>query len=138
MQGLHACLKAFNLYIDDCFRAARFNLPLGGMRADRVLQVVNVVNEDAIQLVHGGIDIARNSDVDEKHRAISPAGQKTLSVLAAENRNRSARGGDHDVRLLAVVVEFVEADGTAAEVLGQALGAFISPVGNKNGPRSSR
>ena len=77
--------EALDLFVDDLFRAFRLALPVGDVRADHLLQVVDVVDEDAVQLVHLGIHVARHGNIDEEHRPVAAAGQELLAVLAAED-----------------------------------------------------
>ena len=81
---------------------------VGDVRDDYLLQVVDVVDEDAVQLVHLRIDIARHRDIDEEHGTVTAAAQETLAVLLAEDGVRRAGGADDDVGARNGVVELLE------------------------------
>ncbi len=57
---------------------------------NHLLQIVDVVNEDAVQLVHLRIDVAWDRNVDEEHGAIAAAGQELLTMFLAEDGMRRA------------------------------------------------
>ena len=81
------------------FGAIGFHAAVGHMRSDNLLQVVDIVDEDAVQLVHLRIDVARNRDIDEEHRPVAAAAQELLAMLFAEDGVRRAGGADDDVGL---------------------------------------
>src|SRR5581483_6954902 len=62
-----------------------------------LLQIVNIVDEDAVELIHLRINVARNGDIDEEHGPVAAAMQKSLAMLAAEDGVRRACRCDHDV-----------------------------------------
>ena len=117
------CSRAWNLStssLHDGFGAIGFYPPVGNMRGDHLLQVVDVVNEDAVQLVHLRIDVARHRDIDEEHRTVAAAAQELLAMLFAEDGMRRAGGADHDVGAGNGLVELLEGDGLAIELLAPA------------------
>ena len=63
-------LEALDFDFDDGFGALRFFLAIGNVRGDHLLQIVDVVDEDAVQLVHLRIDVARHGDIDEEHGTV--------------------------------------------------------------------
>ena len=65
--------------------------------------------------------------------SVFAAGQKLLSVLAAENRVRRSGGSDNDVGAVAGGVEILELDGLSVELLREADGALVGSVGDKDG-----
>ena len=95
------------------------------------MQIVNVVNEDPVQLVHLRIDIARYGDIDEKHRAVLSSLKELQSVLASEDRMRGTRRGDDDVRSVRRIVELVKADRFALESARQFHRTIVRPVRDK-------
>ena len=99
---------------------------------DGLLQVVDVVGEDAVELAHLRRNVAGDGDVDEEHRAILAAGEELLSVFAAEDGVRRAGRGDDDVGAVAGVVQVLELDGLAVELLRQADGAIVGAVGDED------
>ena len=42
---------------------------LAQVGVDHFLQIVDVVEEDVVEIVDGGLDIARHRDIDQEHRA---------------------------------------------------------------------
>src|SRR5438093_5282046 len=96
MEALEACLEPLDFSFDNFFRVLCFILATGEMRGNHILQIVNVIDEDAVELVHRGINIARNGDINEEHGSILPPREKLFAVFAAEDRNRSTRRGNDD------------------------------------------
>ena len=64
--------------------------------------------------------------------SVFAAGEKLLSVLAAENGVRRSGGSDDDVGAVAGGVEILELDGLSVELLRQADGALVGSVGDKD------
>ena len=133
IEGLDARLKALDLAVDNSFRAVRFFLAVGHVRGDSLLQVVNVVDEDAVELVHLRIDIARDSNVDEEHGAVLTAAKEQLAVLRAEDSMRRARRSDDDIAAVACLIELLKVDSLAVEFLRQVCCAVVGTVGHKDG-----
>ena len=102
------------------------------MRGGNLLQIVDVVDEDAFDLVHRRIDVARDGDIDEEHGPVAAAVHELLAVLAAEDGVRRAGGTDDDVGFGGGVVELFERDDAAIEGLGKLAGAFQGAVGDEN------
>ena len=103
------------------------------MRGDSLLQVVNVVNEYAVELVHLRIDIARDSNVDEEHGAVLTTAKEQLAVLPAEDGMRRAGRSDHDIAAVACLIELLKVDSLAVEFLRQVCCAVVGTVGYKDG-----
>ena len=75
------------------------------------VQVVEVVEEDAVELAHRGLDVARHRDVDEEQRPLPPAAlpraASTSSLL--DDGARRAGAADHDVGHRQLLAQRVEA-----------------------------
>ena len=108
IEGLQARLELVHLQLHDGFGAIGFGLAIGDVRRHHLLQVVDVVNEDAVQLVHLRIDVARDRDIDEEHGTVLAAAQELFAVLLAEDGVRRAGGADDDVGLRHGLVELFE------------------------------
>ena len=50
-----------------------------------LLEIVDVVDEAAFEVVDGGIDVARDGDVDEEDRAVPAAMNKRAAVVRGED-----------------------------------------------------
>ena len=85
MQSLQPRLKPLDLCFNDALGVFCLLPPALNIGSDRLLQIVDVINEDAVQLVHFRINITRNGDVDEEHRPIFPPAQKLFAMLSAED-----------------------------------------------------
>ena len=72
---------------------------LAEVGVDDFLQVVDVVQEDVVELVHGRLDIARHSDIDEEDRLVAARGDDALHLVLVEDVVRRAGAGDEDVHL---------------------------------------
>ena len=103
-----------------------------------LLQVVDVVDKDAVQLVHLRVHVAGHGNVDEKHGAVAAAVQEGLPVLGAEDGVRRAGGADDDVGAAGGLVKLVEWNHlriTALKLLGHAARALLGAVGDQDGAR---
>ena len=85
--------------------ACGFAAAVGEVGGGDLLEVVDVVDEAAFDLVHAGIDVAGDGDVDEEHGAVAAAVQEVLAVGAAEDFLRGTGGGDDDVGAGGLLVE---------------------------------
>ena len=74
VERLDAGLESFDFQGDDGFGALSFLTPVGDVAGDRLLQVVDIVDENTIQLVHRRVYIAWHRDIDEE---ISGEDQRT-------------------------------------------------------------
>jgi hypothetical protein len=106
---------------------------VGDVAGNGLLQVVDVVDEDAVKLVHGRINIARNGDVDKEHGAVLSAGQEQLAVLAAEDGVRGTGRCNDDVGPVAGIVQIFEMDRLPFEFIGKADGPVIGAIGDEDG-----
>jgi len=52
---------------------------------DRLLQIVDVVNKNAVDLVHFRIDVARYGDIDKKHGLVLAQRHELFAVFAFED-----------------------------------------------------
>ena len=91
IKSLQARLKAFNLAFDNVRGALRLFFAIRDVRSHGLLQIVDVVDEDAVHLVHLRIDIARHRNIDEEHGTILAAAHEQFAVLAAEDSVRELR-----------------------------------------------
>jgi hypothetical protein len=88
------------------------------------LQVVNVVDKDAFELSHCGIYIARDRNVDEEHGFVAAAVHECLAMFAAEDGMRGTGGADDNVGFADCVVELIERNYAAVELLGHEAGTL--------------
>jgi hypothetical protein len=126
-------VEALDLNGDEGFRVDSLAAAFFHMRRGHLLQVVDVVDEDTVELVHLRIDVARNGNIDEKHRPVAAAMEKCLAVLAAEDRQRSAGGADDDVGFAGGFVELFEADDFSVELAGECACALFCPITDEDG-----
>ncbi len=100
-------------------------------------RVVDVVDEAAFDLVHTGIDVTGDGDVDEEHGAVAAALEEVLSVRAVEELLGGSGGGDDDVGTVGLFVEsFVWDDGggdrSVEEFGGELFGTGLGAIGEKD------
>ncbi len=74
-----------------------FAAAVGLVGGGDLLEVVYVVDEAAFDLVHAGVDIAGDGDVDEEHGAVTAALEEVSAVGAGEDLLRRAGASDDDV-----------------------------------------
>ena len=123
---------------DDGFGSSGFAAAIGEVGSGHLLKIVDVVDEAAFDFVHARVDVARNGDVDEEHRAVAPSMEEVLTVGATEDFLRGPGGGDDNVGARRLGVEVVEGDrfgmdGGSGEVRGNLFGARPGTVGDEDG-----
>ena len=127
--GLEALLVFFDFVADDGLGCGGFATAVGKVGGGYLLEIVDVVDEAAFDVVHAGVDVARNGDVDEEHGAVAAALEEVLAVGASEEFLRGSGGGDDDVGAVGLGVELVEWDCGAVELCCDLFGAGLSAVG---------
>ena len=95
--GLGARLKLAHLFVHQGLSAYGLFAPVAQVRLHHLLQIVDVVNKDAVQVIQPGINVARHRNVDEEHRAVLACLQKLFAMLFAEDGMWRARRADDDV-----------------------------------------
>src|ERR1019366_3551479 len=100
------------------------------------LQVVDVVDEDSVDLIHRRLDIARDSNINEENGPVATALHEGLSVFTAENGVRRAGRGNDDVGFGCRFVKLVEGNDAAFEGLSQLTCSFEGAVGHEYGSGS--
>ena len=88
VERAQAGFEALDFAGNDGFGEFGFLAAVGNVARDRLLQVVDVVSEDAVELGHFRRDVAGHGDIDEEHGPVLAAGEELLSVFAAKNRLR--------------------------------------------------
>src|ERR1700732_2360286 len=126
-------LKALDFAGNNGFREFSFLAAVRDVARHGLLQIINVVGEDAVELPHLGRNVAWYSDIDEEHRPVLAARQELLSMFAAEDGVWRAGRSDDDVGAIAGVIQVVELDGLPFELLRQADGPLIRPIGHEDG-----
>jgi hypothetical protein len=119
VERLQAGVEFIDLAIDDRLRFFGFLLAIGNVRTDRLLQIVDVIDEDAVDLVHLRIDVAGHGDIDEEHGLVLAQRHELFAVLGLEDEVRRAGRGNDDVGAIAGVVEPAELDRLSVEFLRQ-------------------
>src|SRR6266511_3640298 len=113
--------------------------PAAGQRLghDR-LEIVDVVEVAAVELVDPRVEIARNREIDEEERPPLPSGQCALDVLPRQDPAGRAGRGEEDVRARESRVQLLESKGGGAEAAGELLCTFGRTVRNEGDRRPSR
>src|SRR5215813_1055013 len=130
--------EAFDFAGDNDFGSLCLSLAIGDMRRDCLLQVVDVINEDAVQLIELRINVSWYGNIDEEHGPIAASAQKQLAMFTAENRMRSPRRCNHDVGFVAGLIKLLKHNCLAIELVGKLHSAIESAVGYENRCRSMR
>src|SRR5208283_627278 len=131
IESLQACLKFLDLAIDDGLRLLGFFLAIGYVRSHSLLQIVDVINENAVEFVDLRVDVAWNGDIDEEHGLVLAARHQLFTVFAPEDEVRGAGRGNYDVGALAGVIKAAELDCLPIKFLRQPDGTVIGAVGDK-------
>src|SRR5580700_8873792 len=94
VEGLQASLKTYDFALDNVGGALGLLFAIRHVRGDGLLQIVDVVDENSVHLVHLRINVARYRDIDEEHGTVLAPAHKELAVLTAEDGVRSASRGN--------------------------------------------
>src|ERR671923_808167 len=116
---------------DDLLGLGRLAAAAAQALLDDHLEVVDVVEEAAVQRLDAGIEIPRDGKVDEKERPPLACRKCALDLLPRENGVGRARRRDDDVCLLELSVDALERQRGAAEALGEGGRTVDRPVGNE-------
>jgi len=152
---IHALEVELDLAGDDGFGGGGLSAAVGEVGGGDLLEVVDVVYEAAFDLVHEGIDVAGDGDVDEEHGAVAAALHEALAVGAEEDGLRGAGGGEDDVCASSLGVKLVEGNDLggageagavdckrpvgelhgdlAGDLTGELRGALLGAIGDEDG-----
>jgi len=136
VEGLKALEVLIDLAGDDGLGGFGFAAAVGEVGLSDLLQVVDVVDEATLHVVHARVDVAGDGDIDEEHGTVAAALEEVLAVGSSKDLLRRAGGGDDDVGAVGLLVELIEGDDLAFEVLGDLLGPRLGPVGYEDGSRA--
>ena len=90
----------------------------GQRLGDDRLEVVDVVEVAAVELVHGGVDVARDGDVDEEQRAAAVR----RDVAGVDQEPRRSGRGEHDVDVAELARDLVERERLRRRTASRARG----------------
>ena len=103
-------------FVDDALRVVGRLLAGRAPGLGHLPQVVDIETEDAVEPVHGRVDVAGHGQVDEDQRA-KPSPACDLGQLNVLDEEASGRGaGHHDVDTLQVAGHLIQWDGRGTEV----------------------
>ena len=91
IERLQASVEFLHLAVDDRLRLFRFFLAIGDVRTDGLLQIVDVINKEAVDLVHLRINIARNGDIDKEHGLVLAQRHELFAMFAPEDEIAASR-----------------------------------------------
>jgi len=92
--------------------------------------VVHAVEEGLVQGVDGGVEVARDGEVNEHLQGVAPPFERVFDVFARDEHVVAARRADDDVGFVQLCGQLFEADGEAAVRFGQGLGMREGAVGD--------
>ena len=84
---MHPRLKTIEFFVNNAFRVLGFFVAFSRIGSNCLLQIVDVVNKNAIELIHLRIDVTRNGDINEEHRSISSAAEEAFAMFAPKDRD---------------------------------------------------
>src|SRR5208283_231222 len=131
VERLQTGVEFADFAIDDRLRLFRFLLAIGDVRTDRLLQIVDVINKNAIDLIHRRIDVAGNGNVDKEHGLVLAQRHELFAVLGTEDEVGRASTGNHDVGAIAGLIEPTELDRLSIKFVRQADRPVVSAIGDK-------
>src|SRR5207302_7937371 len=85
IERLYSGLEAFDLALHNGFCALGLPPAISNMRRDRLLKIIDVVNENSIEIVHLRGHIARHRNIDKKHGAVLTPAQEEFAMLPPED-----------------------------------------------------
>ena len=97
---------------------------------NNVLQIVDAVEVGVSQFADLWFNVARDGDIHQQHRLVTPRLKRTLHHAFADDRQRAGGGADNDVGLFQPFVDIAEGYHLGAHFLRQRLGAFTGAVGD--------
>jgi hypothetical protein len=85
VDGALILVEALDFAGDEGFSVRGFAAALGKVGGGDGLKVVDVVDEDAFELAHFGVNVAGDGDVDEEHGFVAAALHEGLAVFATKD-----------------------------------------------------
>src|ERR1700685_285898 len=128
IERVRAGFEAFDFARDNRFGEFRFFAAVGDVTADSLLQVVDVVDEDAVELGHFRRNVPRHRNVDKKHGPVLAAGKELFAMFGTEYGNRRSSRGNDDIGAVACVVKVVELNGFTAKFVRESGGTLESTI----------
>ncbi len=117
---------------DDLLGSFGFLAPLAQIGVDHFLQIVDVVEEDVVEIVDRGFDVAGHRNIDEEHGLVAASANHALHFVFMQDVVRRAAGSDQDIHFRQHVDEAAVLDRRALKQLGHLDGAFVSAVGDED------
>ncbi len=84
-----------------------------------VLQIVDAVEVGVSQFADLWFNVARDGDIHQQHRLVTPRLKRTLHHAFADDRQRAGGGADNDVGLFQPFVDIAEGYHLGAHFLRQ-------------------
>ena len=100
--------KFAGLLLDDRFRLHRRGLTLRQVMLNDVLQIVDAVEVSVSQFADLRFDVARDGDIHQQHRLVTPRLERALHHAFADDRQRTSGGADNDVGLFQPFVDIAK------------------------------
>ena len=124
---------ALHLFGDQRLGVVRFLHALAQVGVDHFLQIVDVVEEDVVEVVDRGLDIARHGDIDEEHRLVAAGGDDALHLVLVQDvvRRAGARRSGYPPRA-ACSTKRVYSTGVPWKSFGHFDGALMGAVGDED------
>src|SRR6266849_1923794 len=85
IESLQASVEFCDFAIDDRLSLFRFLLAIRDVGRDRLMQIVDVIDENAIELVQRWINVAGNGDINEKHGPVATERHELFAMLGPED-----------------------------------------------------
>jgi len=118
------------LLLHDVLRPDRLPAALVDVGAGHVLKVVDVVQECGLELVDGGLDVARDADVDQEQRAPAPLLERAAHARYVDQGLAPADAGEDDVGLSQQLLQLVEPVRARREAPGELIGVRAGAIRN--------
>ena len=131
VKRLQAGVEFADFAIDDRLRLFRFLFAIGDVRTDRLLQIVDVIDKNAVDFVHRRIDVAGNSNVDKEHGLVFAQRHELFAVLGTEDEVGRAGASNHDVGPITGLIKAAELDGLSIKFVRQPDRPVVGAVGDK-------
>src|SRR5262249_56157033 len=88
-------------------------------------------------MMHRGVNIARNREIDDEERTVPACSQNGLELLSSQNCVRGCGGGDQNIKVVKFRLPVIEAQRAALHRLRQRDCTTVGTIGNKDLPGPS-
>ena len=124
--------ESLDLLLDDPLGPPRLGLTDLAIAVGHRLEIIDVVQRDALQAPAGGIDIPGHREIDQQQRALLPGAHDVGDLPHLQEKMGRCGGGDDDVGLQERLGQLVEGHAGAVVATGEAERPVPAAVGHEH------